>query len=210
MHIMQMETQTFKTRSGAWTPERTEMARQLWAQGVSATQIAARLGGAVSRCAVLSKMYREGAHTGRAAPSPPRSFGGLAVSGRRSRDIHRSAVRLAAVSDHWRPVSEADAAARGASGPPLQAIDPAAFEALPGTAPRPWAERGERECAWPVELAGRAVDRARELSCCAPVARGKSYCVRHLILSLDPVQPSATDLASEADALVGWLRRKGA
>jgi hypothetical protein len=159
---------------------------------------------------VLSKMYRESSPTGRAAPAPPRSFGGPTLSGRRSRDIHRSAVRLAALTDDWRPVSEADAAARGASGPPLESIDPAAFKALPGATPRPWEERGERECAWPVELAEESAPKGSKLSCCAPVVRGKSYCAHHLDWSRDPAQPTANDLAREADAIVAWVKRKGA
>ena len=42
-----------------WTDERTERLRTLWAQGLSASCVAAQLG-QVSRCAVLGKVYRLG------------------------------------------------------------------------------------------------------------------------------------------------------
>lgn len=40
-----------------WTDERTKRLKQLWAEGLSASQIAARLGG-VTRSAVIGKSYR--------------------------------------------------------------------------------------------------------------------------------------------------------
>lgn len=41
-----------------WTDERTEHAKKLWAEGISASAIAARLGG-VTRNGVIGKMHRE-------------------------------------------------------------------------------------------------------------------------------------------------------
>ena len=41
-----------------WTEERAEMAKQLWADGKSASAIAAALGGGVSRNAVIGKLHR--------------------------------------------------------------------------------------------------------------------------------------------------------
>ena len=43
----------------SWTDERVVLLRELWAQGLSASQIAARLGG-VSRNAVIGKAHRLG------------------------------------------------------------------------------------------------------------------------------------------------------
>lgn len=43
-----------------WTPERQERARTLWRSGSSANEIAKKLGGGVSRCAVIGKMRRLG------------------------------------------------------------------------------------------------------------------------------------------------------
>lgn len=43
-----------------WTPERTELLRTLWDRGFSASQIAYRLGGGISRNSVLGKAHRLG------------------------------------------------------------------------------------------------------------------------------------------------------
>ena len=40
-----------------WTDERVELLRKLWAEGLSASQIAAQMGG-VSRNAVIGKVHR--------------------------------------------------------------------------------------------------------------------------------------------------------
>ena len=53
----------------AWTDERVEMLKKLWADGLSASQIAKQLGG-VTRNAVIGKVHRLGL-SGRATPSRP-------------------------------------------------------------------------------------------------------------------------------------------
>lgn len=56
-----------------WTDERIARAKRLWADGLTATQIANDLGGGISRNAVISKLHREGcaarAFTSRSAQS---------------------------------------------------------------------------------------------------------------------------------------------
>ncbi len=52
-----------------WTDERVELLKKLWADGLSASQIAAELGG-VTRNAVIGKVHRLGL-SGR-AKAPPR------------------------------------------------------------------------------------------------------------------------------------------
>lgn len=55
-----------------WTDERVETLRKLWAEGLSASQIAAQLGG-VSRNAVIGKVHRlKLSSRGRATASPAR------------------------------------------------------------------------------------------------------------------------------------------
>jgi len=51
----------------AWTEDRVEILKKLWAEGLSASQIASRLGG-VTRNAVIGKVHRLGL-SGRATPS---------------------------------------------------------------------------------------------------------------------------------------------
>jgi GcrA cell cycle regulator len=53
-----------------WTDERVELLRKLWSEGLSASQIAAQLGG-VSRNAVIGKVHRlKLSSRGRATPAP--------------------------------------------------------------------------------------------------------------------------------------------
>jgi len=53
----------------AWTEDRVEVLTKLWAEGLSASQIAKQLGG-VTRNAVIGKVHRLGL-SGRAKPSNP-------------------------------------------------------------------------------------------------------------------------------------------
>lgn len=54
----------------AWNDERVELLKQLWAEGLSASQIASRMGG-VTRNAVIGKVHRLGL-SGRATPAKPK------------------------------------------------------------------------------------------------------------------------------------------
>ena len=53
----------------AWTDERVEQLKKLWAEGLSASQIAGKMGG-VTRNAVIGKVHRLGL-SGRATPASP-------------------------------------------------------------------------------------------------------------------------------------------
>lgn len=53
----------------SWTDERVEQLKKLWIEGLSASQIAARMGG-VTRNAVIGKVHRLGL-SGRSRPSRP-------------------------------------------------------------------------------------------------------------------------------------------
>ena len=56
-----------------WTDERVELLKKLWAEGLSASQIANQLGG-VSRNAVIGKVHRlKLSGRGRASPAQPRA-----------------------------------------------------------------------------------------------------------------------------------------
>ena len=54
----------------AWTDERIVVLKKLWAEGLTATQIAQRLGDGVTRNSVIGKVHRLGLG-GRATPSSP-------------------------------------------------------------------------------------------------------------------------------------------
>jgi len=68
--------------TSAWTEERVERLKKLWSDGLSASQIAAELGGGVTRNAVIGKVHRlglsgrgkpTGAGTPRPRKAPPRA-----------------------------------------------------------------------------------------------------------------------------------------
>jgi GcrA cell cycle regulator len=54
----------------SWTDERVELLKKLWLEGLSASAIAAELGGAVSRNAVIGKVHRLGLSGRAKAPTP--------------------------------------------------------------------------------------------------------------------------------------------
>lgn len=76
-----METETIVS----WTDERVELLKKLWADGLSASQIAAKLGG-VSRNAVIGKVHRlklsgRAKSTKSSAPRPKRTTAPPRVAG---------------------------------------------------------------------------------------------------------------------------------
>ena len=61
--------------ASGWTDDRVELLAKLWGEGLSASQVAAALGGGVTRNAVIGKVHRLGL-SGRAkagAPAPQRA-----------------------------------------------------------------------------------------------------------------------------------------
>ena len=73
-----------------WTDERVEQLRKLWADGLSASQIAAQLGG-VTRNAVIGKVHRlKLSSRGRSTASPARQKKAVAASG-----VSKATVRVA-------------------------------------------------------------------------------------------------------------------
>lgn len=67
----------------AWTEDRVEILTKLWAEGLSASQIAKQLGG-VTRNAVIGKVHRLGL-SGRAKPSRPKKVASVRASSTRKR-----------------------------------------------------------------------------------------------------------------------------
>jgi GcrA cell cycle regulator len=72
-----------------WTDDRVEALKRLWADGLSAGQIAKQLGG-VTRNAVIGKVHRLGL-SGRAAPSKPAR---LDRPSRPARVVHETRLRI--------------------------------------------------------------------------------------------------------------------
>ena len=81
-----------------WTDERVETLRKLWAEGLSASQIAAQLGG-VSRNAVIGKVHRlKLSSRGRATAAPARQKKAQGTGGAKSVTRSATVTRTAATS----------------------------------------------------------------------------------------------------------------
>lgn len=80
-----------------WTDERVELLRKLWSEGLSASQIAAQLGG-VSRNAVIGKVHRlKLSSRGRAASAPTRQKKAV-QAGSGAKQVTRTTTRTVTVS----------------------------------------------------------------------------------------------------------------
>ena len=89
-----------------WTDERVELLRKLWSEGLSASQIAAQLGG-VSRNAVIGKVHRlKLSGRGRATATPARQKKTVQGS-----TIQKSVARAASAARHVTTVDRRDRAA---------------------------------------------------------------------------------------------------
>jgi GcrA cell cycle regulator len=63
-----MMQQDQQAQTQTWTAERVELLKQMWADGLSASTIAGRLGAGITRNAVIGKVHRLGL-SGRATPT---------------------------------------------------------------------------------------------------------------------------------------------
>jgi hypothetical protein len=143
----------------SWTEAKIATLTRLWSEGVSAAGIAEALGD-VSRSAVLGKLHRLKLLKSRKAAAEPRDF----------REAGRSAPAGSG------PVSPATIGRRRRRPPGLPRSPWRAelLKPLPHSRPRPWLERGEGECAFPVGGEGWSL-----LACCAPAPSGDAYCTAH-------------------------------
>jgi len=85
----------------AWTEDRVEVLTKLWAEGLSASQIAKHLGG-VTRNAVIGKVHRLGL-SGRAKPSRPSTPRTTKPSAPRTRTVARKPATPAVTTRAPRP-----------------------------------------------------------------------------------------------------------
>lgn len=146
-----------------WTDKRIELLTKLWADGLSASRIAAELGG-VTRNAVIGKVSRLGL-SGRAsrAPRSTKSCAPSAKPARRSR--HNMTRLLAAANGH---------------DPGL--ADPAA-EAVPFAQRRTILQLTADSCRWPIGDPGRP----DFFFCGGNTVPSLPYCAYHARLAYVPV-----------------------
>jgi GcrA cell cycle regulator len=140
-----------------WTDERVAELKRLWEQGLSASQIAAALGG-ITRNAVIGKAHRLGLA---ARPSPIKGPGQPRVPG-----VPRVRVARVRPKSAMRP----DRLAR----PPQRELPPR--PAMPAEPPRPRVfNPNGPACQWPIGEPGHDGFHF----CEAPAVQGKPYCEYH-------------------------------
>jgi GcrA cell cycle regulator len=160
----------------AWTDDRVEILSKLWAEGLSASQIATRLGG-VTRNAVIGKVHRLGL-SGRATPSRANR-----PKQRRTREpSHPSkstnAFRTAGATAFKAELNPTPAPLPEPTPSPIRAVE------LPPGARCDILQLSDRTCRWPIGDPG-----TEEFCFCgAPPKAGQPYCDHHVELAYQPAQ----------------------
>lgn len=145
----------------AWDDERVELLKKLWSEGLSASQIASRMGG-VTRNAVIGKVHRLGL-SGRATPAKPQ------------RGCSFDRLDDEVIEKRREPVIKTIVSEPEFSTPlVLESGDRTTVSTLKNNM-----------CKWPIG------DPAREdfHFCGQATSTGKSYCAYHARLAFQPSQP---------------------
>ncbi len=163
----------------AWTEDRVEILTKLWAEGLSASQIAAKLGG-VTRNAVIGKVHRLGL-SGRAKPK---------------RKTAKPATRRKTTTARKRPAVRRRPSPRPAPPPP-----PVPLEAkpLPNGEYATIMTLTESLCKWPLGDPTSSDFRF----CGRGTEKGEPYCKAHAQLAY---QPSRRRVSSNRN--IGQMQRR--
>lgn len=174
-----------------WNDERVELLKRLWADGLSASQIAKQLGG-VTRNAVIGKVHRLGL-AGRAAPSRPAK-----------RPVPIARVKPAvAIQPEPRPVEPVAEAIEVPPARPAQAV--------PGAAARTAArgdmigvlQLGPHMCKWPIGDPGDP-----DFGFCgAQSLPGGVYCAEHAAVAYQPAAARKGGDKARDDRAAAEMRR---
>lgn len=162
-----------------WTDERVELLKRLWAEGLSASQIAQKLG-AVTRNAVIGKVHRLGL-SGRATPSRP------------SRRTAKPAVARPA-----RATPAAASAAPRPAAPPPAPLEPAK---LPSGEFATVLTLGSHICKWPIG----DPDDASFRFCGRHAGAATPYCEAHARVAYQPQKKRVRRPGSDATAVLDSL-----
>jgi GcrA cell cycle regulator len=179
----------------SWTDERVEKLQEMWAEGMSAAQIAKTLGG-VTRNAVIGKVHRLGL-SNRAAPGKP----GGPEDPEALAEVEIEAAPQPSLPTAPEPVVEAAPEPVAPAAPPrpvardLQRREPAPMsedrkEALANLAEIEKTARRvslldltERVCKWPI---GDPTEPNFHF-CGLPAVPGKPYCAAHVTVAFQPM-----------------------
>lgn len=150
----------------AWNEERVELLKKLWSEGLSASQIASKMGG-VTRNAVIGKVHRLGL-SGRATPAKPQ----------RGRSYHEPAEpqEPSAYSTPSAPATPAMPEPAFTAPLSLEIDDKTTVTTL-----------SKNMCRWP--MGDPSTDDFH--FCGQPTSPGKSYCTYHARLAFQPTQRKA-------------------
>ena len=171
----------------AWTDDRVATLTKLWAEGLSASQIAKQLGG-VTRNAVIGKVHRLGL-SGRAKPTKPKG-----ASAAKPKTASRPKAKPAAPpTPKAKPAAAARTASAKPAAKPAAAPKPAAALTVPTEAPteaKPLADGSyatiltltERMCKWPI--GDPSADEFR--FCGRKTDPDEPYCTPHSMVAYQP------------------------
>ncbi|MTI42724.1 Global cell cycle regulator GcrA [Roseibium hamelinense] len=176
----------------SWTTERVELLKKLWTDGLSASQIAAELGG-VTRNAVIGKVHR------------------LGLSGRAKTNTTASKPRRAKSTG----TGSGTSSSKTTSHAP-QSIGATALKASPAPTPAPEAEPAPEPIAELVPISQRAtILTLTERTCKWPIGdpatddfyfcgrtsdAGVPYCAHHCKIAYQPVNDRRRDRRTEVRA----------
>lgn len=159
-----------------WTDERVESLKQLWSDGLSASQIANRLGG-ITRNAVIGKVHRLGL-SGRGSPSR--------ASRPRTRKLRQPGPETGKVTQFptagataLKPQAQAEAAPKPRPAPKPVPLS----EVAPSGARCDILALNERTCRWPIGEPG-----TEEFCFCGDMPKtGVPYCEHHARIAYQPL-----------------------
>ena len=170
----------------SWTDERVELLKRLWTEGLSASQIAGRLGAGVTRNAVIGKVHRLNL-SGRvqqqrtAQPRTPRKQREPSLAPRAGGNGGGLPSLPTAGSTALKPMMRAETHVRPASLPepqPLRLVD------LPKDGRVTILHLSDKTCKWPIGDPG-----SEEFCFCGHGPRdGSPYCEYHARLAYQPLQ----------------------
>ncbi|MCA3559542.1 MAG: GcrA cell cycle regulator [Aestuariivirga sp.] len=175
----------------SWTDERVELLKKLWTEGLSASQIAGRLGNGVTRNAVIGKVHRLNL-SGRVqqqrvtAPRAPRKQREPSLAPRAGGSMPSMPT---AGSAALKPMMRAETHIRPAAIPepqPLRLVD------LPKDGRVTILHLSDKTCKWPIGDPG-----SEDFCFCGHGPReGSPYCEYHARLAYQPIQDRRNRKAS--------------
>ena len=154
----------------SWTDERVELLKKLWGEGLSASQIAGRLG-SVTRNAVIGKVHRLGL-SGRATTSRMKT--------------HRPRSRIASAKRAAKPrfAQLGNPAVRALYAPDAEPFIPMGEELdIPLAERKSIQTLTECSCRWPIGDPGTA----DFFFCGGTTAEGLPYCTHHARIAYQPL-----------------------